>query len=449
MTGAPQWQDEVARGLDAAIADYRRDNPGSARYRETAADVLPGGGTRSSYHFAPFPLVLACGSGDRVSDVDGRTRLDLNANFGVSVHGHGFAPIVEAVRAQSERGFCFAAPNPLEAELARRICERVPSIELLRFTSSGTEAVMAALSVARAFTGRRRVAKLHGGYHGSSDFGTANGPGSAPDLGSNSARAAAVPADILPLSVDEPDRLVASLREAGDDLAAVVVEPVQGAAGLIQVPPELLARIRAVTQELGILLIFDEVMMFRMHRGGVQSMLGLRPDLTVLGKLIGGGLPVGAFGGRADIMGLFDPFREGAIRLAGTYNGNPMTMAAGIACLDALEEADFTRMDHLAQALAGAGNAVLARRAVPASIVAAGGFFCLHALPRPARSHAQLLQQDQALHRLLHLGLINEGVLVTPTGMGVVSTRTGPAEVDEFAAALERVLARYLRPAQA
>lgn len=438
---------DVASGLEEAIADYSRENPGSARCRETASAVLPGGSTRSSYHFAPFPLVLTSGAGDRVIDVDGRERLDLNANFGVTVHGHGFPQIVEAIRAQAGTALCFAAPNPLEGELARRIRERVPSIERVRFTSSGTEAVMAALTASRAFTGRSRIAKLHGGYHGSSDFGTASGPGSAPDLGDNSAKTA--PADILPLAVDDPQRLIACLSAAAGDLAAVVVEPVQGAAGLIRIDPALLARIRAVTEDLGILLIFDEVMMFRMHLGGVQSMLGIRPDLTVLGKLIGGGLPAGAFGGRADVMALFDPYKAGTIRLAGTYNGNPMTMAAGIACLDALEGADFARMDRLAGDLAAAGNTVLARHGVPASIVAAGGFFCLHALPTPARSHTELLGQDQALHRLLHLGLINEGVLVTPTGMGVVSTRTGAAEIREFVDALERMLERYLGPARA
>lgn len=449
MNAAEQRRTNTAPGLAAVIEEYVASNPGSRDYRERASAVLPGGGTRSSYHFEPFPLVLASGAGDRVTDIDGHELLDLNGNFGVTVHGHNFPPIVEAIRRQAATALCFAAPNPLEAELAERIAERVRSIELLRFTASGTEAVIGALAVARAFTGRRLVAKLHGGYHGSSEFGTASGPGSLPDLADDSASRATPPQDVLPLAIDEPDRLIASIRERSGDLAAVVLEPVQGAGGLIELDRDLLALIRAETHAHGILLVFDEVMMFRMHRGGVQASLGICPDLTVFGKLIGGGLPAGAFGGRADAMALLDPYAPKGVRMAGTYNGNPMTMAAGIACLDALTSTDFDRMDRLSSEIAAAGNAAFARYGVPASVVATRGFFCLHALPKPARSHAELLGQDPHLLRLLHLALLNEGVLLTPTGMGVVSTRTGQEEVAEFAQALDRALLRYFGRPQA
>ncbi|ALK08145.1 aspartate aminotransferase family protein [Blastochloris viridis] len=423
--------------LARARADYVAANPNSRAYRDRAAAFLPGGGTRSSYHFSPFPLVLAAGEGDVVTDLDGHRRLDFNANFGVTVHGHGFRPIVDAIRRQAETALCFAAPSPGEAELAELLQRRVPSLRAIRFASSGTEAMMVAITAARAFTGRRRLAKLHGGYHGSSEFGAVGGPGTAPGAASGGGAVVVLPAA-------EPDAVLAAVAAQAGELAAVVVEPIQGAAGLIAVDRDLLRRLRDLTARHGILLIFDEVMLFRVAFGGVQSRLGIEPDLTVLGKLIGGGLPVGAVGGRADVMDVFNPYRADWVRLAGTYNGNPMSMAAGVACLAALQPDDFVRMDDLAADLVARAGALLRQRRIPASIAQAGAFFCLHALPAPARSHAELQRQDRVLFDTLHLGLINAGVLLTPAGLGCVSTRTTAADIDRFVAGFDDALRRYL-----
>jgi glutamate-1-semialdehyde 2,1-aminomutase len=435
MTGPPRLGD--------AIADYVALNPASLAYRDRAAHVLPGGGTRSSYHFRPFPIVLSYGEGDDVVDIDGNRRLDLNANFGVTVHGHAFAPIVDAIREQAERAICFAAPTAGEAQLAELLRARVPSMQSIRFTSSGTEAMMVALTAARTFTGRRRVGKLQGGYHGSTEFGTFKGPGSSAELDRSNSRIV-VNEDTVALPSTDTDDLMSALDSCAAELAAVVVEPVQGAAGLIPFDRRLLQQLREVTRRHDILLIFDEVMVFRIAFGGVQSLIDVEPDLTVVGKLIGGGLPVGAVGGRAEVMDVFNPYRENWVRLAGTYNGNPMTMAAGIACLQSLQPDDFIRMNGLAERLAEKSNALLRRRHVPACITQSGAFFCIHALASPAATHEQLRRQDQVLFNTLHIGLINAGVLLTPIGLGCVSTRTTEREVNRFGLALEETLDRYL-----
>jgi len=424
---------DVSASLARASADYVAANPASAAYRARASRHLPGGGTRSSYHFEPFPLVLRSGRGDYCVDLDGRARLDLNANFGVNIHGQCFGPVVAAVAGQAQRALCFAAPNALEDALAERIARRFARPVRVRFASSGTEAAMAAMRAARSYSGRPLIAKLRGGYHGSSPLGTAGAPGAAPTGDP----------DPSILVAPDIDALIELVDRRRDDLAGVILEPVLGAGGLIPIAPDRLAELRRRTAHHGQLLMFDEVMMFRVAPGGVQSLIDVVPDLTVLGKLIGGGLPVGALCGAEEIMAVFDPYREGSIALAGTYNGNPMTMAAGIACLDALEPEDYARMDRIAEMLAASGNALLARAGVPACLARYGPFFCIHALPRPATTHAQLQGQDRALLKALHLALINCGVLLTPIGLGVVTTRTGGDQVDGFAAAFARAVQRY------
>ncbi len=283
---------------DDPEAIYRQTTPASRAIHEAAVRVMPGGTTRTTTYFDPYPLYIDRGEGCRVWDADGTERIDMLGNYTAMILGHAHPKVVEAIRQQAARGTGFAAANPNEVLLATLLCERVPSLEAVRFCNSGTEATMFAMRVARAFTGRPKIARMEGGYHGTHDYaevsthpvvakaGTSDAPIAQPD-------SIGTPGWILEHTVvlpfNHPDAAEAIIRREAEQLAAVILEPIIGAGGVIAATDEFLQRVRAVTSELGILLIFDEVISFRVAPGGAQSVYGVTPDLTTLGKIIGGG----------------------------------------------------------------------------------------------------------------------------------------------------------------
>jgi glutamate-1-semialdehyde 2,1-aminomutase len=439
--------------LDVAVADYRERTRRSAELFSRARKHLPGGSTRTASFFEPYPAYLERGEGAVVWDVDGNRRIDFDANYGVLIHGQCFTPVVERIRAQAGTAHCFASPGPLEVDLAELIKARLPSIQLLRFTTSGTEAAALAIRAARAFTGREKIAKFAGGYHGSSEAVAVNTPGTdlAPDgrggvlaqpdgPGVSSANAG----QVIVLPFNDIDGVRGALAAHRDEVAAVIVEPVLGAAGLIRPRDGFLASLHELAARCGALLILDEVMMFRLGYHGAQGVFGVSPDLTLLGKVIGGGLPVGAVGGRADVMSAFDITATRAIRHSGTYNANPLTAAAGIATLEHLTPGRFARLRHLADRLVEGATRVLREAGVPASLAQAESMFNLHALPAPATTYAEIRRQDRALLKALHLGLLAAGIQITPTGMGSLSTVMDESHVDAFVEALRHAARRCL-----
>src|SRR5437588_8094028 len=290
---------------------YRRTTPGSRALHERAERAMPGGTTRTTTYFDPYPLYLDHGEGCRVWDVDGTERIDMLGNYTAMILGHAHPKIVEAIRQQAARGTGFAAANPVEVKLAALLCERVPSLAAVRFCNSGTEATMFAMRLARAFTGRPKIARMEGGYHGTHDYAEVSTHPALSDAGPPDAPIArpdsrGTPKWVLENTVVLPfnnaDAAETIIRREGSDLAAVILEPIIGAGGVIPATVEFLERLRSTTQELGILLIFDEVISLRLAPGGAQQMYGVTPDLTTMGKIIGGGLPVAAFGGRAAVM---------------------------------------------------------------------------------------------------------------------------------------------------
>jgi glutamate-1-semialdehyde 2,1-aminomutase len=386
--------------------EYRRRTPASERFFLEARRYLPGGDSRSTLFYRPYPAAFARGDGCRVTDLDGNVLLDFTGNHSALVHGYAHPAVAGAARRQLEAGTCFPGPTEPQLRLARLLRERVPSIELVRFTNSGTEASLNAIRAARAFTGRRAIAWARGGYHGTLDETP------------------------LVLPFDDPDAAAGLLEAAGAEVAAVLVEPVQGAAGMIPASAEYLRRLREVTSRLGILLIFDEVVSFRVAWGGAQEHFGVTPDLTILGKLIGGGFPLGAFGGRADVMALFDP-SDGppAVPHPGSYNANPMSLAAGAATLELLTREVLARLNGAGDELRRRLSGVFEGAGVPAQITGLGSLFAIHPTHRTLR------------HRLF-LGLYNEGVLIDPRGAGTLSTALTETEIDRFLEAVRTVLGR-------
>ena len=308
---------------------YRLRTPASALRFEDFRRYLPGGDSRSTLFYPPYPAVLMRGEGCRVVDLDGNRLLDFTGNHSVLIHGYGVPDVAAAIRRQVEQGTCFPGPTEAQFRFARHLVERIGSLERVRFTNSGTEAVMMALRGARRFTGRRKVAKLEGGYHGTSEDVMA---GEHPEL--------------VVLPADDTAAAVALLERQAAEIAALVVEPVQGSAGMLPLEPAYLRAVRDATRRLGIVLVFDEVVSLRIAYGGSEEHFGVTPDLCCFGKVIGGGLPLGAFGGREDIMALFDPSRgPPAIPHPGSHNANPVSLAAGLATLELLTREAVERLN--------------------------------------------------------------------------------------------------------
>src|SRR5918997_6033113 len=327
---------------------------------------IPGGNTRSLAYFPPYPLVISSGLGCRIWDADGNEFVDLLNNYTASVHGHAVPTVNEAMRDQATLGTAFPAPGELQAELAERIVGRVASVEKLRFANSGTEAVMMAVRAARAFTGREKLIKAEGGYDGMWE----QVPVACQDT--SSGRRTATPEAVRELVrlVDYNDvaGLEAAMQREGEGVAAILLEPVTGT-GVFVGTAEYFAAARRLADEHGALLILDEVITLRLAHGGFQEVLGARPDLTTMGKVVGGGLPVGAFGGRSDVMAIFDPSAPHHLHHSGTFNGNLMTMAAGCATLDRLTSDEIARINSLGERLAGGLRHLLAKRPDPRGAV--------------------------------------------------------------------------------
>ncbi|TMF91362.1 MAG: aminotransferase class III-fold pyridoxal phosphate-dependent enzyme [Chloroflexi bacterium] len=417
--------------LPSVEEQFRATTTRSRELYEQALQVMPGGVTRTSIYSEPYPIYAARGEGCRVWDVDGTRRLDLVVNYTALVAGHAHPAVVEAIREQAARGTSFAAPNPPEVALARELVERIASIEKIRFTNSGTEATMMALRLARAHTGRTKFAKVEGGYHGSHDL--VQDPevaGTLPDVGEF--------AVVIPYN--DAAGATAILDRHGAELAAVIVEPILGSGGMIPADPEYLRALRAACDRHGSLLIFDEVISFRVARGGAQELYGIRPDLTTLGKVIGGGLPVAAFGGRADVMELLDPRRPGFLPQAGTLNGHPLGMAAGVATLALLTPEVYAELDRRGERTREGLRALFAEHEIPAQVTGVSSLMQIHFTPEPVRSSRDVQRTDARRRKEFVLGLCNHGVLLNSRGMAALSTPVGEAEIDEFLEAVDTVL---------
>ena len=397
---------------------------------------IPGGNTRSLAYFPPYPLAISSGSGCRIRDADGNEFIDLLNNYTASVHGHALPAINEAMSNQAALGTVFPAPSELQAELAERIVSRVASVEKVRFTNSGTEAVMMAARGARAFTGREKIIKAEGGYNGMWE--------QVPISWSQYPYKAAMPQGVRELvrMVDYNDvgQLEAAMEKEGDEVAAIILEPVTGT-GVFAGTPQYFAAARRLADEHGALLICDEVITLRLGVGGFQEVLGVSPDLTTMGKIIGGGLPVGAFGGRADVMEVFDPRSPHHLHHSGTFNGNLMTMAAGCVALDLLTQGEIERINALGERVAEGLRRSLAERPDLHGVVNNCGSL-LHVnfgTEGEVRKFSDL-KLDSSLAATFHLAALDEGVYFAPRGFMNTSTAMDEQLVDEVLEACSRAI---------
>jgi len=423
----------LGRGtLETTIADYEELNPKSRAYFDQAVKSLAGGTTRTTVFFEPFPPVLVRGEGCWIEDLDGNRRVDFLSNYTSLILGHADPRVVDAVVQQARHGTAFAAPTDNERRLAELICSRVASVERLRFANSGTEATLFAIRLARAFTGRDKILVMEGGYHGTHDYAAVSTSAGIPE---------AVRATVVSAPFNDLDAVTRVVREVGSDLAAILVEPVLGAAGVLPARPEFLHGLRELATSNGSLLVFDEVISLRVAPGGAQARFGVRPDLTTMGKIIGGGFPVAAFGGRADVMALLDP-RGGppAIPHGGTFNGNPVGTAAGIATLEALTPEVYAQLNALGDQLRSKFTALFERLGVAAQVTGIGSLFNLHFTSNEIVDYQSARAGQNEQSRMAMLALLNEGYFLAPRGMGCISTPMTEREIDGLIQALERVL---------
>lgn len=431
------------------VATYRRTTPGSAALHAKAVGVMPGGTTRTTTYFDPYPLYIHRGKGCRIWDVDGTERLDMLGNYTAMILGHAHPKVVEAIQRQAARGTGFAAANPVEVQLATLLCERVPSLDSVRFCNSGTEATMFAMRLARAFTGRPKIARVEGGYHGTHDYAEVSTHPAVVDAGPPDAPLAQPDSigtpdwaleQVVVMPFNNPDAAETIIRRESSRLAAVILEPIIGAGGVIAATVEYLERLRSVTRELGILLIFDEVISLRVAPGGAQQLYGVTPDLTTLGKIIVGGLPVAAFGGRADVMELLDPRRERNLAQGGTYNGNPLGMAAGLAAMTELTPDVYVELNRKGERVSEQLAEVFATHGVKAQVNGVGSLFAIHFTDQPVVDYRSKASSNQRMTRGFFLGLVNHGVLLAPRAMGALSTPMTEPDIQQFIDAVDTVI---------
>jgi glutamate-1-semialdehyde 2,1-aminomutase len=422
--------------------------PRAREAHERATGSLPGGNTRTQIHVHPFPVYAERGSGARIVLTDGVEVDDFLLNYSASALGHCHPAVTDAIHRALDRGGPFGLPVGTEAQLSEELCTRFTGVQLVRFTNSGSEATLQAVRAARAFTGRPCIAKAEGGYHGSHDlvdvgvtrlgtFGEA--------LGETRGMAPEGVAGVAVFPYNDLDHALEVLEPRAHELAAVLIEVFLNSAGVIPAQPEFLRELERWCREHGVLLILDEVASWRTgYRGAASEHHSVTPDLICLGKALGGSLPIGAVGGRRDAMALFDPRREDRVRHAGTFNGHPVAMAAGLAVLEALDRAAIERMNDQGRCLAEGIRSIARGSDLPLTATHYGGIGRMHVArvsPGSARESLALPTEPRVE---IYRGLLERGVLISPDGRFAICTATSDEQVQRLLAALEEVAPRAL-----
>lgn len=394
--------------------------PASTKLFERAQEIIPGGVNSPVRAFRAVggrPIFIASAKGAYVTDVDGREYIDYIGSWGPMILGHAHPEVIAAVQEAAVLGTSYGAPTELEVALAEEVCSAVPSIEMLRLCSSGTEATMSAIRLARGYTGRDRIVKFVGCYHGHSDsllvkagsgvatFGLPDSPGVPADLAKHT----------ITIGYNDFEGLETVFAEVGEQIACAIIEPVVGNMGCVLPASGFLEKLREITARYGALLIFDEVMTgFRLSRSGAQGIYGITPDLTCLGKIIGGGLPVGAFGGRREIMQKLAP--AGPVYQAGTLSGNPLAVTAGLTTLRLLrDEAIYARIERAAATLEGGIKAAAQETGMPVTINRAGSMFTVFFTDKEVTDWESAKESDTARFALFFQSLLRQGVYFPPS----------------------------------
>jgi len=448
-------EDEMSTTIPEEITRrFIERTPVSRKLNETACNFLPGGDTRTTTFYGPYPAYMEKGNGFMLFDRDGNAYLDFLSNYTSLVHGHAHEPTVTAIIERARKGTVLGAPVEEQFRLAELICGRVPGVDLLRFNNSGTEATMMAMRAARAYTGKEVIIKMDGGYHGHHDF---TGVNVSPDLnGTDQPKPvvswpgvpSCVTQAMVPAVFNDLGSVERLLKVYSGKVAAIITEPVLGAGGAITPTPGFLQGLRSLADAYNVLLIFDEIITFRLATGGYQEIVGVKPDMTCFGKIIGGGLPVGAFGGRRDIMAAFDPKSAKNIYHGGTFCGSPITMAAGLATMREYGKNEVSKINALGTRMASGITSAFKAAGISGQACGYGSICQIHWTLDPivnSRESMTVMSKAGQLPKLLHLELLNRGVFSASRGMFVVSTKMGEAQIDALVTAVSGAL-EMLKP---
>jgi len=423
---------DLQNALAAAKERYTQANPASLAQHKKAAKVLPGGNTRTVLFSDPFPITLTSAQGCHVTSLDGKTYVDFLGEFTAGLYGHSHPVLVKAIEEALKSGWVRGGHIPQEEELASLICARFPSIDQIRFANSGTEANLYAISAARAVTGKNKIMVFEGGYHGGVfTFGAVPSPLTAPF-------------DFVRAPYNDWSGTLKLLEDHAKEMACVVIEPMQGSGGCIPATPEFLRALREWTSKHGALLLFDEVMTSRLAGGGLQGVYGIKPDMTTLGKYIGGGFSIGAFGGRADIMERFNPHNPGYFAHAGTFNNNVFTMSVGAAGLRHVFTPDVAAsLTSRGNALRERLNAIASSAKFPMQFTGIGSMMNVHMCKERVLSIRDLQNSNGALRDLFYFHMIEQGIWCARRGMFNVSLPMGEAEFTKVANAVASFVDKY------
>ncbi|MBA4147768.1 MAG: aspartate aminotransferase family protein [Verrucomicrobia bacterium] len=416
----------------------------SSQLYERALRVLPGGVSRNAVLSRPHPYYAAKGEGCYVTDIEGVRRIDFANNIASLIHGHAHPVIVEAVTKQLQRGTAFTFATEAEVLFAEHICARVPAFEKIRFVNSGTEAIMCCLKAARAFTGRSKIAKVEGAYHGLYDYAEVSQTAQPSNWG-EAAHPRSVPVahgtpqaaldDVIIIPFNDCEAALAILEEHANELACVLIDPLPHRVGLIPASADFVETLRRWTSANGALLVFDEVITFRSEYGGAQQWFSIRPDLTALGKMIGGGFPVGAIAGRAEVMEVLNPLAEKVLfPHSGTFSANPITMTAGLAAMELFDRDAVVKLNQLGDWTRQQIAEAIRCAEIPACVTGAGSMFRIHLKPEAPKNYREAYvgpEESKLLRALLDHCFAN-GMMLIGTGTGTLSTAMTSAEIEAF-----------------
>ena len=424
--------ESLESAINGARRRYASMNPLSGAADKEAERYLPGGNTRTVLHFDPYPLTMVRGEGAEVTDLDGHRYIDFVGEYSAALFGHSNEIVQAAIRAALDDGIAMGAPTRYERKLAGLLCDRFPSLEQIRFCNSGTEANLMALSTACVVTGRKKLLAFNDGYHGGV-IKFIGGP-----------CALNMPFDWVLADFNDIDGTADLIERTGSELAGVIVEPILGAGGNIQANRDFLFMLREKTSEVGALLIFDEVKTARHGPAGIQGMLGIKPDLTTLGKYIGGGLPTGAFGGPAEVMAHFNPKQKGALAHAGTFNNNVCSMAAGCAAMSEIFTPErATEFFDWSEAFRRSLNEMFAARQVPMYANGLASMIAIHFSREATKRPADITPGCRSLRPLLHMELLLDGVSICTRGDLFLSLPMTDEHLAKARNALEKFADRY------
>lgn len=427
-----------------AIENYESKTPESKKAYSRARAVIAGGETRSVSYYDPYPIAIEKATGSTLTDLDHNQYTDFISNYTSLIHGYNHPYINESMEKALHLGTAYPAGITEQVRLAELLCERVPSFESIRFCNSGTESTMFAIRAARAYTHKTGIIKMQGGYHGTTDimeYNVSKKPminalthqiEPRPDtLGISES----IAQDVFIARFNDSESVRQILDSESAKIAAIIVEPVLGASGVIPANRKFLISLRNLATKYGVVLIFDEVQTLRLSFGGAQEKYNVIPDLTAVGKIIGGGLPVGAFGGKKEIMSVFDPISKNSLSQSGTFNGNRMTMAAGIASMELLNDDAIKKLEQLGYLMYQEIQNIINELNIPISVTHAGSLLNIHFIPNAPDCFEDLLNENKNLYKLYHLEMLNRGIFTAPRGTIVLSTVMTENDVQNFASA--------------